>query len=276
MHMSWDELQTIEALVRTGSVEAAGKELSLRHSSVSRRVTAIEHRLGSALFLRGSRLTPTELARRIAERAAAMREAASSIQAFLASRQRERERRLVITTNDVLAPLLFIALGHALSEQRIEVVVSDDELALAPGQVDLAVRPSQDPSGTLQGRRLGRLRLGVYRAPKGSTGWVLPSASLRAKASMRWWRHVPGDANGTVECNSLLGMRDACVAGLGRAVLPVFLAHKDDRLVLEHEVEGGTPVWLLSPATRNVDRSVRAMRDSIHDALRSVERAWCK
>jgi DNA-binding transcriptional LysR family regulator len=204
-----------------------------------------------------------------------MREAAGSIQALLEARQRERERRFVITTNDVLAPLLFSALGRTVSELRIEVVVSDDELALAPGQVDLAVRPSQDPSGMLRGRRLGRLRLGVYRAPNGSKGWILPSASLRAKASMRWWRHVPDDAKGTVECNSLLGMRDACVAGLGRAVLPALLAHEDERLVLEHEVDGGTPVWLLSPASRNADRSLRAMRDSIGEALRGVSRAWC-
>lgn len=35
-------LQTLEALVRTGSVEAAGRELALQHSTVSRRIAALE------------------------------------------------------------------------------------------------------------------------------------------------------------------------------------------------------------------------------------------
>lgn len=275
MHISWDEIQTLEALVRTGSVEAAGHELSLRHSSVSRRIAALEGRLGTPLFVRGARLKPTELAARIAERAAPMRTAAIGIQSFVSAHQRGRESRLVITTNDVLAPLLFIALSDALPRQRVQVVVSDSELALAPGEVDLALRPSQDPSGTLRGRRVGRLRLGIYRAPSGATEWIVPSVSLRAKASMRWWRHVPQDAAGAVECNSLLAMREACGSGLGRALLPGILAGNDERLRLEQELDGGTPVWLLCPATRDVDRDFRAVRDALHKALRRVAGAWC-
>ncbi|MBX3129346.1 MAG: LysR family transcriptional regulator [Polyangiaceae bacterium] len=40
MHISWEDLHTLEALVRTGSVEAAGRELALQHSTVSRRIAA--------------------------------------------------------------------------------------------------------------------------------------------------------------------------------------------------------------------------------------------
>ncbi|MBX3129351.1 MAG: LysR family transcriptional regulator [Polyangiaceae bacterium] len=47
MHIAWEDLQTLEALVRRGSVEAAGRELGLRHSTVSRRISALEGRLGA-------------------------------------------------------------------------------------------------------------------------------------------------------------------------------------------------------------------------------------
>jgi DNA-binding transcriptional LysR family regulator len=274
MHISWDELQTVEALVRSGSVEAAGRELSLRHSSVSRRIAALEGRLGAALFVRGARLTPTALARRIAERAGAMRVEASAIEGLVSAERRERQRRTVITTSDVLAPLVFRALREVPSAGAVEVLLGDAELPLVPGQVDLALRPSQDPSGALRGRRLGRVRIGLYRAVGAGSGWVLPSDSLRRRRSMRWWRHVPDDAAGAVTCDSLLGMRDACLAGLGRAALPCFLALGDPRLRLERELDGGPPLWLLAPAARDAAASVRATERAIFGALRDMTGAF--
>lgn len=272
MHITWDELQTIEALVRLESLEAAAQELSLRHTSVSRRIAGLEARLGAALFVRGPRLIPTALARQVAKRAEAMRAAATDIEGSLLADKRRREGRLVITTNDVLAPLLFQALAKGTAAQsRLEVLVSDAELALTAGEVDLALRPSQDPSGALLGRRLGALRLGVYRAPDARPGWVMPSASLRARLSMRWWRHVPEDDEAAVSCSSLLGVRDACRAGFGRAVLPCFLAQHDLGLRLEYELHDGPPLWLLSSASQKADRQLRSVRNALFSTLRAIE-----
>lgn len=273
MHMGWDDLQTVEAVVRLGNVEAAARELALRHSSVSRRITALEVRLGTALFARGRRLVPTGLALRLAERAAAMRSHATEAQALLAAANRHRAGRQVITTNDVLAPLLFAALARVPSPRAVDVLVSDSELALVPGQVDLALRPSPDPGGALRGRRLGFLRLGVFRARAAPQRWVLPSASLRARKTMRWWKHVPADVDGHLVCNSLLGIRDACRAGLGAALLPCFLVQPQDGLHLDREVDGGPPVWLLAPPGPTPADAKAAQRD-LFVALRGIPGAF--
>lgn len=279
MHIAWDDLQTVEALVRTGSIVGAARELSLRHTSISRRVDALERSLGTPLFLRGARLRPTPLALSIAERAGAMRSHATDIEALIEEQRRLGEGRLVITTNDVLAPLLFEALRRAaLHEERVEVLVSDAEQELAPGVADLALRPSYTPGGTLRGQRLGTLRVGVFRArgSKSDDGgaWILPAPALRGRASMRWWSVIPRDATSRVTCDSLLAIRDACVAGLGRSVLPAFLAAGDERLELEREVSKGTPVWLLSPATRRADSRLRRTKAALSAALRSSPDAW--
>src|SRR5262249_480743 len=150
---------------------------------------------------------------------------------------------------EVLAPLLLGALAAGGLEQNVELITSDAEVELEPGVTDLAVRPTMRPASTLRGSRVGRLRIGVYRAHKlraGADDWVLPSARIRSRMSMPWLRAVPVDARGRVECDSLLTMRDACVVGLGRAVLPAFLTVNDSRLVRESHVEGGTPVWVLA------------------------------
>lgn len=277
MHISWEELQTVEALVRTGSVVGAARELLLQHSTVSRRVDAVERRLGAPLFVRGARLKPTPLGVAVAERAARMRAQAQDVDALLEAHRRERAGRLVVTTNEVLAPLLFGALRESDIEPLVQVRISESELELEPGVTDLALRPSHTPGGALRGRQLGRLRLGVYRGrmvDPGSALWVRPSQSLRARASMRWWKRVPEDAEARVECDSLLGIRDACVAGLGRCVLPALLAEGDPRLVLEEELTGGPPVWLLSAATRRSDAALRRARTSLAAALRRAPGAW--
>ncbi|MCC6807061.1 MAG: LysR family transcriptional regulator [Deltaproteobacteria bacterium] len=270
MHISWEDLQTLEALVRTGSVEAAGRELTLRHSTVSRRIAALEGRLGATLFARGARLVPTALAQRIAEDAGAMHSAAGQIQMFVGAERRRREHTVVITTSDVLSPLLCAAVARARLAHAVEILVTDDELELLPGQVDLALRPSQSPRGSLRGRRLGRLRIGIYRAPGAPATWVLPGAALRAKTSMRWWRHVPETAPGAIVCSSLLAMRDACRFGLGRAALPSALAHEDERLRLDDELDGGPPLWLLAPVGSAAGTKVRDVKESLATALRNV------
>ena len=69
MHIDWSGLQTVEALVRLGGVQAAAAELGLRHTSISRRVAALEASLGVPLFTRGARLKATPMARALAQRA---------------------------------------------------------------------------------------------------------------------------------------------------------------------------------------------------------------
>lgn len=274
MHIEWDEIQTIEALVRTGSVEAAGRELTLRHSTVSRRIAALEVRHGAALFVRGARLVPTPLAVAIAAKAGAMRTQATEIDGLFTLAQRARQQRVTITTSDVLAPLLFLALSTVPRTLSVEVIVSDRELELSPGQVDLALRPKHEPSSTLRGRRLGRLRIGLYTPRGGSEGWILPSDSLRARASMRWWREVPKSAPRAITCDSLLAIRDACCAGLGRAAFPSFLAHAEPRLRLERELEGGPPLWLLAPAARETAKELQDTQRALFAALRGIEGAF--
>lgn len=278
MHLAWDDLQTVEALVRLGSVVGAARELGLRHSSVSRRIDALERTLGSPLFLRGARLRPTPLALAVAQRAGGMRDDAVAIAAILEGDRRAAEGRLVVTTSDVLAPLLFGAIARAsLGETRIEVVVSDQVRPLEPGITDLALRPGHTPDPTLRGRKVGELRIGVFRArarPRLDDAWILPSAELRARASMRWWAAIPRDAESRTSCDSLLAIRDACVAGLGRAVLPAFLAEGDRRLERVDEVVGGTPVWLLAPATRRSTGEARRVRSVLMTELRAAEGVW--
>lgn len=275
--MNWDAIATVAAVVRTKSLLGAAKELGVQHSSVSRRIAAIEAELGESLFLRGRRLTPTRLALEIEAHAASMASAAQRLSATLAARKARRENELAITTSDALAPLLLRAIARSPSAPRVRLLVSDEEQELEAGSVDVALRPTGAPRRTLRGRRLGVLAAAVYQkreAASADSAWIVASEEMQRRASLRWLRRVPEGARIALECDRLLALRDACVAGLGRAILPCFLATDDARLERLSTLDEGTPLWLFVATTARGGPAQRAFLEQLARALKSEKAAW--
>ena len=50
IYLNWDDLRFFLALARTRTVSAAGRELEVKHTTVSRRIKALEQGLGTRLF----------------------------------------------------------------------------------------------------------------------------------------------------------------------------------------------------------------------------------
>ena len=48
--MNWDDLRFFLALAREGTVSGAGRTLTVKHTTVARRISALEGQLGSRLF----------------------------------------------------------------------------------------------------------------------------------------------------------------------------------------------------------------------------------
>lgn len=275
--MQWDAIATVAAVVRTKSLLGAAKELGVQHSSVSRRIAAIEAELGESLFVRGRRLTPTRLALEIEAHAESMAAAAQRLTASLAARKARRESELTITTSDALAPLLLRAIARSHGAPRMRLLVSDEEHELEAGSVDVALRPTGTPRRTLRGRRLGTLSAGVYRkrgAPNADDAWIVATAEMQRRASLRWLRRVPDGARVALECDRLLALRDACVAGLGRTILPCFLATDDTRLERVALLDEGTPLWLFVASSARAEPAQRAFLEQLARALRSEKGAW--
>ena len=48
--MNWDDLRFFLALTREGTVSGAGRVLKVKHTTVARRISALEEQLGSRLW----------------------------------------------------------------------------------------------------------------------------------------------------------------------------------------------------------------------------------
>jgi DNA-binding transcriptional LysR family regulator len=51
--LDWNDLRYFLAAVRAGTLAGAARHLSVKHSTVGRRLTALEEALGAAVFIRG-------------------------------------------------------------------------------------------------------------------------------------------------------------------------------------------------------------------------------
>src|SRR4051812_20731279 len=78
--VDWERQRAFLAVIDTGSLSAAARQLGAAQPTVRRRIEDLEAQLGVALFTRSpSGLTPTALARDLAQHARAMAIAAASL-----------------------------------------------------------------------------------------------------------------------------------------------------------------------------------------------------
>ena len=283
------DLRTLLAIAREGSLAGAARSLRVNHSTVFRRLGAIEARLGARLFERqgGSYVTTAagEDLLRTAERVEAEVEA---LERRLSGQDLRLTGSLRLTAPDDLAELLVMPLlaefATRYPEITVELVVDNRMLNLTRREADVALRPTRQPPETLAGRRVAGIASAVYGAAGAAAGkagdigqrWIAWEEGGGPAPVARWIaEHVDRHAIG-YRSNSMLNQANAARAGLGLAVLPCFLGDGDPRLqrVGEPLPELATELWLLTHPDLQRTARIRALLDLLYDALRSQRAAF--
>lgn len=110
--MDWDDLQIALAVARHGSLSAAARALGSSQPTVSRRLDALEQRLGAQLFEReASGLRLSALGRSLLAGLAQMETGALAVQRQIAARDTGLYGEIIVTSLDrlgdeVQAPML--------------------------------------------------------------------------------------------------------------------------------------------------------------------------
>jgi DNA-binding transcriptional LysR family regulator len=277
------DLRTLLAIAREGSLAGAARRLRVNHSTVFRRLGAIEARLGTRLFERhgGSYATTAagEDLLRTAERVEAEVEA---LERRLSGQDLRLTGSLRLTAPDDMAEVLVLPLlakfRNAYPDITVELVIDNRMLNLTRREADIAVRPTLRPPETLAGRRVARLASAVYgavgaapsQAAEADQRWIAWEEGAGPPQMARWLadnadRHAIG-----YRSNSMLNQARAVRAGLGLAVLPCFLGDSDPRLrrVAAPLPELDTELWLLTHPDLQRTARIRALLDLLYDSLR--------
>ncbi|MGQ3675910.1 LysR family transcriptional regulator [Xanthobacter sp. TB0139] len=286
--IAWDDFRLVRAIAQSGSLAGAAEMLSVNHSTVFRRLGALEEQLGTRLFERsraGYAVTPTgEEMVRLAER---MAEDVVAVERRITGRDLRPSGELRITTNDILlthmlTPIL-ASFRTAFPEIRLDVAVSNQSLNLSKRDADIAIRASNHPGDTLVGRRIANIAWAVYGRPDmlGSIRlepgdlrrhhWIGFSEGLGGIKPAKWLRERVGEDQLVYRVNTVLGLAEAAAAGIGLAVLPCFIGAGIPGLARlmppDTEMEAG--LWLL---THPDIRSTARVRSFMEHAGRELAR----
>jgi DNA-binding transcriptional LysR family regulator len=258
------DLNVVLALVRAGTLAAAGERLGVDASTVFRTLQKVERGLGRTLFERSrSGYAATDLARTLAEQAEQMETALEVARSAVQAVPAQVSGTVRITTTDtILHGLVAPALKDLVAEHpllNLELHTANEVVSLTRREADIAVRATMRPPQHLVGRRLGPIRLGLYAAKKAplrraaardpaSVPWIATDDMLPDHPSVLWRRkHFPKVVPG-LRVNSVLAVMELIALGLGIGVLPVFLAAGRPDLVALEAPEDDHPndLWLLT------------------------------
>jgi DNA-binding transcriptional LysR family regulator len=242
--MKIEGLEAFVAAVETGSISAAARKLRLAKSVVSERLAELERRLGLKLLRRTTRsLSLTEDGAAFHERAIRILREIESAEADIAERRGTLSGPLRLS-----APVTFgrMHLGPALfpflarhPEIRLTLDLDDRRVDAAAGGYDAVLRHGPIMDTRLVVWRLARSRRVLVAAPDylARTGEPRSKAELEERDGLFYanrgvadWSFTSADGPLVVRAKARLAanngdmLRDAAIAGLGIALLPLFIA----------------------------------------------------
>ena len=283
--LDWNDLRTVLAVARAGSLAGAARALELRHSTVFRRIEQAERRLGSRLFERSrTGWSPTPQGEAVARAAAEMESAALGAERAISGADTRLEGTIRIATSELLAGhLLLPLLRPFLAEHpgiEIECDVSNRNVDLTRREADLALRATPQPPDMLVGRRIGSMRYAVYAAKPligkrqsapvlGELPWVGFDERIAHFQIAQWFRHALPDVRPRLRLDSMSALMKAAAAGIGAVLLPTFAAAQEPALVrVTEEIDGPEMgLWLLNHPDVRGNARVRALAAHLAQAV---------
>lgn len=244
----WNDLKHLLAVARHHSTIAAGKALRLSQSTVHRRLSELERKIGRPLVTRhstGYRLT--EFGEELLPYAERVEAAVQDLVRHVTDAARDEAGVIRVTCPEPIVPRLTPLIERFQARHpklRVQFVTSDRYLDLLKGEADVAFR-SGDTDDELIGRKIADSVWAVYA----SRGYIARQGkperaedlSLHALVSLDEslskhrvvkWLHdtVPG-ANISARSSSILGLVYAVKSGIGIGPLPTAIADAEPELV---------------------------------------------
>jgi DNA-binding transcriptional LysR family regulator len=288
MRADLNDLAYFAEVVRYGGFAAAGRGLKEPKSKLSRRVAALEERLGLRLIERSSRrFRVTETGEAFYERCRAMLAEAEQAEALVLQAQAEPHGRVRFSCpNGMVAPLsgLISSFGARYPKVRLQLIATDRPVDLIAERVDLALRVRAELSSDaeLTIRSLGRSQRILVASPHVANGIGaveqlagLPVLSTNDEdETVAWNLETDDGCKQTVRVQPRLGcthmdqLLDAAKAGLGVALLPdrvcrsALAAGELVRVLPAWHAQVGT-VHLVFTTRRGLPPAVRALIDHL-------------
>jgi DNA-binding transcriptional LysR family regulator len=287
--LSWDEFRLVKSIADSRSLVGAAEAMGLNHSTIFRRLGAVEATIGARLFERSrAGYQPTAAGEEMIELATRMSESITDFERRVAGRDVKPSGDLRVTTVDTLAatllPPIFVQFRKMYPDVRLDIIIATLYLNLSRREADVAIRATNDPPDTLVGRRIAAIRWAIYAPPEvkaryGSSlvekaPWVGFADGFGPANCKRWLEKNIGDKRQVCRANSVQGMAQVIALGGGAGILPCFMADGVPQIerVSAPLSELDVSLWILTHADMRHSAKVRAFMDFAGNELAKMRR----
>ncbi len=247
---NWDDVRFFLTVHRQGNLARAGSSLKLDPTTVGRRISSLEARLGARLFDRtshGYRLTAAGT--RLLPRAERIEDEALAVERDVAGTDQRLQGRVRLSATEMLTTR-FIAprLGQfyeSFPDISVELVCTNRDINLARRETDIALRLARPEHEDLVVKKLFTIEMGFYARPEYIEQFGMPPQSgewtghrMLMFADSRPFRRENGwvesnvrDAKVVMRSDSVSSIYSATVGGLAVALLPCEVADQDNKLI---------------------------------------------
>lgn len=286
--MQWDDLKVLLALSRAGTLVKAARALDTSHTTLSRRIKALEASLGARLVDKQPEgTTLTSAGAELAAAAAEMEASAQAAEARVLGRDTALHGPLRLSTIDAVATY-FAPILAVFCERHpgvvLEIHADNAPVSLSRREADVAIRVTDQPPPHLVGRKLGRIEYAAYiarrrldvdpsQADLRTLPWIGPSPRARARGTERWMQENLPEVTYVAEFLSTLPIFAAAEAGMGACLLPCWMADVRPSLVRLSEVlpDMGIDLWVLTHEDLRHTARVRAFLEHIGRAASGLQ-----
>lgn len=288
--MDWNDGRLLLAVARSGTMLDAARTLDLNQATLSRRLTALEKKLGASLLVRRTTgCTLTEAGQTLAEAMERVESEFLQTQAALTESGENPSGAVRIGAPDgfghaFIAPRLG-DFASACPSLQIQLVPVSQTFSLSKREADIAVTLGRPQSGRLVARKLTDYTLSLYASPGYLARFGTPAQrddllghrlvgfvdDLVFSPMLEYAQEFHPAWRSTVEVSSTMGQFEAVRAGAGIAVLHDFMAAGRDDLVrlLPHLITR-RDYWLIHHESLRGLARIRAASDFLVDEVRKA------
>jgi DNA-binding transcriptional LysR family regulator len=281
--MQWDDARIFLAFAREGSFSAAAKRLEVQHSTISRRIHALEEQVGTPLIERSaSGYVLTAAGEELRTTACRIEQELLQFEAASGGQSSEAAGELRVTAianmaSTVLMPL-FARFNDAHPNIDLRIEVTNDSVRLSERDADVALRQTNSPGETLIGTRLATVASAVYGAKNYCAAVEAGDAKEKwigvdcCDFHRNWTKQAWPSAKHAFFVDETSLTLGAIKEGMGVGFLPCFIGDTEPDLARfrEPESQHNLGLWLLYHRDLRNTKRVTLFREFMQKEIKHV------
>ncbi|TPH12500.1 LysR family transcriptional regulator [Litorilituus lipolyticus] len=281
--MNWDDLKFFLAVSRCGTISGAAKQFNVQHSTVSRRIKALEHSLGVSLLKRTNNAYElTVQGAKIEQAAKRMESEITCVDGMLVGKEDSLVGPLRITTissmsSGILMPI-FSSFCKTHPHIDLHVASTSEAVSLTNREADIAIRLTNTPPEMLIGKRVVTVASTIY----GNIDYLKelsqtsePFEWIGAKCCHfhdTWTKQSCKEKTHLFSSDDALTILSAVKAGLGVTFLPCFIGDAEPLLAryVEPKADFDLGLWVLIHPELKQNARVVAFKQHLIKAINNI------